>query len=104
MRNAQFETVIYNTLDELATDAIFWQHSVEQIDRDIDVAFFTLEHCFPQYSMGDTVTRGLAKNLIFELQLKFNGERENFNAVCEYVQQRLNVEELMRDVYKLETA
>jgi hypothetical protein len=101
MRNAQFETVIYNTLDELATDAIVWQHTAEQIDRDIDVAFFTLEHCFPQYSLGDTVTRGLAKNLVFELQLKFKGERKNFSAVCEYVEQQLNIEELLRDVYQV---
>lgn len=72
----------------------------ETIDNDIDVAFFAIGNCFPEFnSIGDTVTRRCAKTEIYTLldSLKNVDVKDR----SDYINNNITAESVLDDIMEM---
>ena len=75
----------------------------DNIENDIDVAFFTIGNCFPKFdSIGDTVTRRCAKTEIYSVIEQAKSQNMILGPFLKFAEENIDTESVIEDILEMQ--
>ena len=94
--NEKVKGHLRETLIDIACDAILFDGNAE---HDIDVAFRTLSSVFPEFGIGDTASRRVAKTTLLGAIASYKGDAEILTDIEKHLAEAIAFDDVFESMF-----